>query len=131
MRKTYIGQGELLAVPVALSVLRGHLQGCLLTWYIDNASAAAAAIKGASPDADNAALALIGSLMAARLAVHVWIEHVASAQNPADIMTHAAFSDAGVHGQQAAGTLVAVQPAVPWQDLCSLRGAFQLIQRWG
>ena len=81
LRTTYIGQGELLAVPVALSTMADHLRGTLLTWYIDNVSAASAAIKGASPDADNSPMALVGALLAAALDARVWIEYVASEQN--------------------------------------------------
>ena len=81
LRTTYIGQGELLAVPVALSTMADHLRGTLLTWYIDNVRAASAAIKGASPDADNSPMALVGALLAAALDARVWIEYVASEQN--------------------------------------------------
>ena len=130
LRSTYIGQGELLAVPVALTVLRHELQGCMLTWYIDNTSAAASAIKGASPDPDSSPLALVGALLAARLGVSVWVEHVQSAQNPADVMTHEAYGDPAVQQCLAAGSVQSVQPAVRWSDFTSLDSAATLVRRW-
>ena len=130
LRSTYIGQGELLAVPVALTVLRHELQGCMLTWYIDNTSAAASAIKGASPDPDSSPLALVGALLAARLGVSVWVEHVQSVQNPADVMTHEAYGDPAVQQCLAAGSVQSVQPAVRWSDFTSLDSAATLVRRW-
>ena len=97
-----------MAVPVALSILRDRLRGCLLTWYIDNRSAATAAIKGSSPEADNSPLALVGGLLAAALGISTWIEHVYSEQNPADVMTHLAFEDPAVKRGLASGQLVSL-----------------------
>ena len=131
LRRTYIGQGELLAVPVALVVLGEFLRGHMCTWYIDNTSAASAAVKGASPEADNAPLALIGALLATGLSVRLWVEYVPSAQNPADVMTHRAYEDAEVQRQLAAGTAIAAQMQFDWAPLCSLEGAMSVLQRWG
>ena len=115
---------------MALSVLPDVLRGCLLTWYIDNTSAAACAIKGASPDEDSSPLALVGCLLAAHLGIALWVEHVGSTQNPADVMTHDAFSDPSVCEGIAAGTVAAIQPTVAWTDLTSLSAAHALILRW-
>ena len=130
LRTTYIGQGELLAVPVALSVLRDQLRGCMVTWYIDNTSAASAAIKGSSPEADNSPLALLGGLLAAALGVALWVEHVYSGQNPSDVMTHAAFGDPAVQEGIASGALRPLAGEVPWGDLTSLSSALELVEHW-
>ena len=71
VRATYIGQGELLAIPVALQTMGDRLRGRYITWYIDNTSAASAAIKGASPTEDNSPMALVAALMAASLGCRI------------------------------------------------------------
>ena len=66
-RTTYIGQGELLAGPLTLWLHRSRLQGRDITWYIDNTSAAAAMIKGSSPQEDSSEMALVAALQAATM----------------------------------------------------------------
>ena len=80
-RTTYIGQGELLAGPLALWIHRKSLQGRDITWYVDNSSAASAMIKGSSPQEDNSEMALIAALQAAALGCRLWVEWIQSDQN--------------------------------------------------
>ena len=61
MRKQYIGQGELMAGPLALDVLADRLRGRSVIWFIDNVSAGAALIKGSSPVGDSSAMANLAS----------------------------------------------------------------------
>ena len=80
-RTTYIGQGELLAGPLALWLHADRLRGRDVTWYVDNTSAASALIKGSSPQADNSEMALVAALQAATLGSRLWFEWVQSNQN--------------------------------------------------
>ena len=130
LRTTYIGQGELLAVPVALRTMADQLRGALLTWYIDNTSAAAAAIKGASPDTDNSPIALVGALLAAHLGTRIWVEYVASEQNPADVMSRDAYSNERIKSLVEQGVVVLWQRDFDRQDLLDLAGAGRLIEHW-
>ena len=49
LKSTYIGQGELLAGPLAMHLYKDRLQGRDVTWYVDNKSALSALIKHQQP----------------------------------------------------------------------------------
>ena len=92
-RKQCIGQGELLAGPLALWLFEEELRGKSVTWYIDNVSAQAALIKGSSPVVDSCPMALVSALHATRLGCMVWYEYVGSAHNTSDILSREAWAD--------------------------------------
>ena len=130
-RSTYIGQGELLAVPVALQILEHRLRGRYITWYIDNTSAASAAIKGASPTEDNSPMALVAALLAASMGCRIWVEYIGSAQNPSDVLSRDGYDAPEVRDNIANGTWVRLQSTVDWSAALSLDSASQVLQRWG
>lgn len=74
----YIGQGELLAGPPAMQIYTDRPAHRNITWYIDNASAARAMIKGSSPTEDSSAIALIAGLQAAAHSCRIWVEYIDS-----------------------------------------------------
>ena len=129
LRTTYIGQGELLAGPLALWLHSDRLRGRDVTWYVDNISAASALIKGSSPQEDNSEMALVAALQAASLGVRLWFEWVQSDQNPSDPLSRLGLDDPAVRAQLEAGTWQALQPTVPWEEV--LRTPAALLQRWG
>ena len=130
-RSTYIGQGELLAGPLALSIHAARLAGRSATWYVDNVSAASALIKGASPVADSSPMALVASLLAAAAGCRLWFEYVASAQNPSDVLSRDGYEDKAVKRALAEGSWQAYQPSIDWAALFRLDSAAALLQRWG
>ena len=130
-RSTYIGQGELLAVPVALQMLEVHLHCRYITWYIDNTSAASAAIKGASPTEDNSPMALVAALMAAHLGCRIWVEYIASAQNPSDVLSRDAWENEDVKHKLRTGAWERLRQTVDWTAALSLDSAARVIRRWG
>ena len=130
-RSTYIGQGELLAIPVALQMLEAQLRGRYITWYIDNTSAASAAIKGASPTEDNSPMALVAALLAANFGCRIWVEYIASAQNPSDVLSRDAWEDEDVKTKLGEGMWVRLQHQVDWAAALTLSSAAQIIRRWG
>ena len=102
-RRQYIGQGELLAGPVALHLLEDELSGKSIFWFIDNQSALTAMIKGASPIQDNSAMALVLALQMARAMIHCWYEFVDSKANPADGLSRDGWKDEEVAHHLASG----------------------------
>ena len=127
-RTTYIGQGELLAGPMALWLHRARLQGRDVTWYIDNTSAAAAMIKGSSPQEDSSIMALVAALQAATLGCRLWIEWVESSQNPSDPLSRLGLEDPGVRQHLKKGLWKAHQPRLKWAEV--LQEPEALLQRW-
>ena len=103
LRTTYIGQGELIAGPLALWIYQDLLHNADATWYIDNTSAAAALIKGASPQQDSSDLAMLAALRAAVLGCRVWVEWVPTHQNPADPLSRGGYADPHVARQVRTG----------------------------
>ena len=131
LRSTYIGQGELLAIPVALQMLEAQLRGRYITWYIDNTSAASAAIKGASPTEDNSPMALVAALLAASFGCRIWVEYIASAQNPSDALSRDGYDDTEVQAKLGSGEWVSVRTQVNWSAVLTVADAHQILQRWG
>ena len=128
-RTTYIGQGELLAGPLALWLHADRLRGRDVTWYVDNISAASALIKGASPQADSSEMALVASLQAASLGTRLWFEWIQSDQNPSDPLSRLGLEDPNVRAKLNKGTWRAYQPSVPWEEVLPKPSSL-VKQRW-
>ena len=117
LRSTYIGQGELLCAPVALSAWRQQLQGRQVTWYVDNTSAVAAMIKGASPQVDSSPLALQAALACVHLGCRLWIEWVPSHQNLSDGLSRQGWQDKHVKAKIASGAWTRCSWSPDWNAL--------------
>ena len=129
LRTTYIGQGELLAGPLGLYIFRDELRGCDVTWYIDNISAAASLIKGASTKEDSSEMALVAGLRAAELGARIWVEWIASDQNPSDPLSRLGFDDPYVAARLDSGEWIARVGTVDWPQ--AVGQPRMLLQRWG
>ena len=112
-------------------VMENRLRGRYITWYIDNTSAASAAIKGASPTEDNSPMALIAALLAASMGCRIWVEYIASAQNPSDVLSREAYDDEDVRRKLASGDWVRLQTKVDWSAALTISDAQHIVQRWG
>ena len=80
-RNTCIGQGELLAGPLALTLFRDRMANRDTTWYVDNAAALSALIKTSSVTEDNSPMAHVSGMMAALLQARIWYEWVPTHQH--------------------------------------------------
>ena len=112
-------------------MLEDRLRGRCVTWYIDNTSAASAAIKGTSPTEDNSPMALVAALLAAKCGCRIWVEYIQSKQNPSDILSRDAYNSEEVQQKLVTGAWVRRQPPVDWSAALGLTSALDLIQRWG
>ena len=92
-RHQYIGQGELLAGPVAATVFADELAQQDVLWFIDNTSALAPMIKGASGCEDNPEMALVAALALSRPGCRTWYERVPSESNPSDPLSREGLQD--------------------------------------
>jgi len=133
LRKQYIGQGELLAGPLGAELFADVLRDRDITWYIDNTSAAAALIKGSSPQDDSSAIALVAALALASLSCRVWVEYIDTHQNPADRLSRDGFDDPIVKAHVSARRWKPHQPQVDWTLLAghNLAAPASHLQRWG
>ena len=64
-RTTYIGQGELLAGPLALALMKSIMNGIYSTWFVDKQAALTALINTSSATTDNSSMTLVFGLMVA------------------------------------------------------------------
>ena len=64
-----------------------------MLWFLDNTSAESALIKAGSPTETMCRLAMVAGAALAGLGAKTWFDHVASADNPADVLSRAGFSD--------------------------------------
>ena len=83
-RKSYMGQLELLAGPLALATWPAVLRDTKLFHFVDNDSAAACLVKGYSPQVDSSPLVGDYWLKAAAAGLDVYIDRVESKSNLAD-----------------------------------------------
>ena len=88
-RETFINQAELLAAPVLIWRARKLLYRREVLWFIDNTAAATALIKHTSTARDSRHMAMLVGAVFVSAQVRPWYEYVASAQNPADILSRA------------------------------------------
>ena len=95
-RTQYVGQGELLAGPLAASIFSPYLQNEDLIWFLDNTSAVTALIKAGSPIHDNSEMALITALKLSWLRCRAWFEYVHTKSNPADPLSRDGFQSSYV-----------------------------------
>ena len=117
-RKTYIGQGELLAGPLAQWLFSDRLRGRLVTWYMDNTSACAALVKASSPQFDSSAMALVAGLQAQANGSLVWVEYINTKQNPSDCLSRGGLADPVARRKLRSGAWVAREVgAIPWKQL--------------
>ena len=131
-RTTYIGQGELLAGPIALSIFRDRLTRRDITWYVDNTAALTALVKTSSVTADNSPMAHISGLLATLIQARVWYEWVPTHQNASDGLSRDGWLDRLVQKKLATGEWEAVQTEVDWHSVAGvdLDHAIQILQRW-
>ena len=83
-RKSFMGQLELLAAPVAFETWRTRLQNRSVFLFCDNDSASANLVRGYSPQVDSTSIVGDFWLTVARLKASVYIERVESKSNLAD-----------------------------------------------
>ena len=105
-RRQYIGQGELLAGPLALHVFGKELRDESAIWFIGNQSALPAMIKGASPVQDNCQLAVVLALQLCQHNTKAWFEYVDSKANPSDGLSREGFDDVEVQRQLSSGNWI-------------------------
>ena len=131
-RITYIGQGELLAGPLAPCLHRERLKGIYLTWYVDNTAALSALTKACSCTADNSPMALVAGLMAAREGCRSWFEWVPSHQSLSDGLSRYGWGDKLVQTKLARGEWTSLNPNVDWHALAgsNIHEAFRIVRRW-
>jgi hypothetical protein len=113
MQKTIINQAELVAVPILAATMPDVLQNQDVLWFIDNTSAESALVKAGSPTETMCIPALRASATMASLDARVWYEHVASGDNPADILSRDATMDPEVAAKVEAGVWLMRDPSVP------------------
>ena len=83
-KKTYMGQLEIYAGPIALHTWRSMLAGSHLLHFVDNDSASACLVKGYSPRSDSCELVGIYWLTASRNRIASYIDSVESKSNLSD-----------------------------------------------
>ncbi|CAK0873242.1 unnamed protein product, partial [Prorocentrum cordatum] len=84
---TVINQAELHCGVLVAGTFPDLLHGCDVLWWIDNTAAATAMVKAGSPTVTMGKLALQAHAMLTSLGCRVWIEHVPSKDNPADVLS--------------------------------------------
>ena len=92
-RKSFTGQLELLAAPLAFQTWADRLQNRLIVHFCDNDSASASLIKGYSPKVDSTSLVGDFWLLVARSHAFVYIDRVESKSNLADGPSRLSFSE--------------------------------------
>ena len=83
-RSQCIGQLEALAAVAVYYSLAGELRGRRVVHYIDNSSAMASLVKGASSEVDSSSIVHAFWALASELEIDVWFDYVRSAANIAD-----------------------------------------------
>ena len=131
-RSTYIGQGELLAGPLALTLFGEQMTSRDITWYVDNQAALSALAKTCSVTADNSPMALVSGLMAALMQAIIWYEWVPTHQNASDGLSRDGWIDRNVRQNIASGEWVSVKQEPDWNTIAGgdLRQALEILQRW-
>ena len=109
---TVINQAELYAGPLTAWSMPELLRRHDVLWFIDNTSAESALVKAGSPTESMCRLALTATAALAGLDARPWFEHVASPDNPADVLSRAGLRDPLVMGRVASGEWL-VHVAVP------------------
>ena len=109
---TVINQAELYAGPLTAWSMPELLRRHDVLWLIDNTSAESALVKAGSPTESMCRLALTATAALAGLDARPWFEHVASPDNPADVLSRAGLRDPLVMGRVASGEWL-VHVAVP------------------
>ena len=117
-RTQYIGQGELLAGPLAAWMFQQELANAALIWFIDHTSACTAMIRGCSPILDSSEMALVAALRLARINCSTWYEYIESEANPSDPLSRDGYEDISVARKITEGYWLQRHPAqIPWSDL--------------
>ena len=81
--------------------------------FIDNTAAESALVKAGSPTETMCHLALIASATLASLNCRPWYEHVASDDNPADVLSRDGYNDPQIAARVKCGDLMAYEPIEP------------------
>ena len=83
-KQTYMGQLELLAAPLALATWSSRLAGRRVLLFIDNDAAASTLVRGYGNKSDSTAITGQFWLLAAQIAVELYLDRVESKSNLAD-----------------------------------------------
>ena len=112
-RGSYVNQGELIVGPLVAVMYTEWIQSRDIIWFLDNTSAVASLIKGASSIVDSCQMAMRAQFcfMAARS--RPWFEHVGTKQNPADELSRAGWDDDSVREKLSSGQW-SVLPSRDW-----------------
>ena len=78
-----------------------------------NTAAAAALVKAGSPTVTMSRIALQTHAMLAALDCHIWIEHIPSKDNPADVLSRDGLLDPSVRQCVDSGEWLLREPVVP------------------
>ena len=76
-------------------------------------------------------MALVAALMAAHLGCRIWVEYIASAQNPSDVLSRDAWENEDVKDKLRTGAWERLRQPVDWTAALSLESAAQIVRRWG
>ena len=104
---------EMLAVLAATRHLEPHLRGRDVIWFLDNEGALGTFVRGSSAHADAANIAAATHLFWARIQCRVWLEWVASDDNPSDGLSRHGLEDSWTLDQRPAWSL-SVHVAPRW-----------------
>ena len=116
-RQTQIMPLEALAILQCFSVFADQpIRGRDLLIFVDNQSVCAAVAKGACSSADCAHIVSACHLLWAKLGCRLWIEWVASDDNPSDGLSRTGLQDPWTRLQ---GWRLQDHPCLPWQKLSS------------
>ena len=95
-KDTIINEAELHAAPILATSAQHYLEGSDILWFIDNQAAETALVKAGSPAESMCAIALVATACLARIRARPWYEHIASEDNPSDVLSRAGESDPAV-----------------------------------
>ena len=83
-KKSYMGQLELLAAPIALATWKSKLSGSRCLHFVDNDSASACLVRGYSPKADSCEIVGVYWLQASETKTDLYVDRVESKSNISD-----------------------------------------------
>ena len=95
-RATIINQAELHAAPLVVASAPQLLRRRHILWLLDNTSAETALVNAGSPIQTMCKLSLVACAALAGIGDVTWLDHVASADNPADVLSRHGYEDARV-----------------------------------
>ena len=119
--ETKINQAELHMVPVLVASMAEEMRGRHVLWFIDNSAAETAMVKAGSPTESMSMIALAASAALVKIDTKGWFEHVASKDNPADVLSREALEDADVKARLISGEWLWREPSTSMHaSFCAL-----------